>query len=74
MQFEFDREAVSMRLCEEIKKLGLSQQKLATLLGCDLRLIGVYLRGKSLPNIYYLTALHYAGCDVIYIMTGDRRA
>lgn len=74
MLFEYDRDAVSRRLVEEIRGLGLSYRKLAALFGCEETLIHRYLTGRSIPNHYYLTVLHYAGCDIIYILTGDRRA
>lgn len=71
---EFNRDAVTKRIGEELRKLGLSQRKLSILFGCDQRLIANYLSGRTVPSAYYLTVMHNAGCDIIYILTGDRRA
>lgn len=70
----FDRDAVSERLAEELHKLGMSQRKLGELFGCCQHLIYAYYKGRSIPGAYYLTLMHYAGCDIIYILTGERRA
>lgn len=69
---EFNRDAVRLRLGEELRKLGLSQRKLAALFGCDQRLVAGYLSGRTLPGAYYLTVMYNAGCDIIYILTGER--
>lgn len=74
IEVNFDRDAIAERLGEELHKLGLSQRKLADLFGCCPHLIYTYYQGKSLPNSYYLTLMHHAGCDIIYILTGERRA
>lgn len=74
IEVNFDRDAIGQRIGEELRKLGLSQHKIAKLFGCDQHLISYYCSGKTIPGAYYLTVMHNAGCDIIYILTGDRRA
>lgn len=74
MEYEFDRDAVSERLREELGKLGLRQSELAEKFGCNRRVISGYFKGVNIPNAYYLSVIHRCGCDIIYILTGERRA
>jgi hypothetical protein len=60
------------RLHEEIYKLGSSNKIAADKLNCDPELVGEWLRHNYMPSAYYLRNFHYAGCDVIYILTGER--
>jgi hypothetical protein len=60
------------RLCEELYKLGDSNKIAAQKLDCDPCLVGHWLRKDYIPSAYYLKNFHYAGCDVLYILTGER--
>ena len=62
------------RLCEEIYKLGESNKIAAQKLDVDPGLVGEWLRNGYMPSAYYFKNLYYAGCDIIYILTGERRA
>lgn len=66
--------AMHKRLCEEIYKLGESNKIAAEKLNCDPSLVGEWLRYGYMPSVYYFANFHRAGCDVIYILTGERRA
>lgn len=60
------------RLHEEIYKLGDSNGAAARKLNCDRELVGDWLRYDYMPSAHYLRNFHEAGCDVIYILTGER--
>ena len=64
--------AMHERLCEEIYKLGETNKIAAEKLGCNPDLVGMWLNREYMPSPYYLKNFHYAGCDVIYILTGER--
>lgn len=63
---------IAERTAEEISKLGNTPQKIANLLGCPTRLVRYWLDGIYTPSAYYLRRFHELGCDVIYILTGNR--
>ena len=60
------------RVAEEIYKLGDSNKSAALRIGCDRKIISDWIAGRSIPSAFYLKALHEAGCDIIYILTGKR--
>lgn len=60
------------RLCEEIFKLGDSNKAAAQKLGVEPGLVYEWLNHGYMPSAYYFKNFHYAGCDVIYILTGER--
>lgn len=60
------------RVAEEIFKLGGTNAEIARKLRCSKSSISDWITGKNIPNAYALKKLHYAGCDVIYILTGKR--
>lgn len=60
------------RLLEEINRLDISDAELSRKLGCSRTAINQWISGHTIPYAYYLAKLHYLGCDVIYILTGDR--
>lgn len=62
------------RLCEEIYRLGSTNAEAARKLNCDSTLVGEWLNNGYMPSAYYFKNFHYAGCDIIYILTGERRA
>lgn len=63
---------MSERVAEEIFKLGGTNAELARKLRCSKSSISAWICGDCIPNAYALKKLHYAGCDVIYILTGER--
>lgn len=60
------------RVAEEIYKLGDTNRAAARKIGCDPHAVSDWLAGKSTPSAYNLKRMHYAGCDIIYILTGER--
>lgn len=60
------------RVAEEIYKLGDTNRGAARKIGCDHHAISDWLSGRAVPSAYYLKAMHEAGMDVIYILTGER--
>jgi transcriptional regulator with XRE-family HTH domain len=72
IEVDFDRDAIAARIGEELRKLNLSQRKISELFGCNQHLVSNYFTGKTIPSAYYLTVMHHAGCDILYILTGER--
>lgn len=64
--------AMTPRLIEELYRLNLSDTELANTLHCSQTTIKQWISGHTVPYAFYLAKLHYLGCDVIYILTGDR--
>ena len=64
--------AMTPRLIEEIYRLGYSNTELSRAMGCSQTAIKQWITGDTIPYAYYLAKLHYLGCDVIYILTGER--
>ena len=60
------------RLREEIYKLGDSNKIAAQKLGVEAGLIYEWLNYGYMPSVYYFKNFYYAGCDIIYILTGER--
>lgn len=60
------------RVAEEIYKLGSSNKEAARKIGCGRKMITEWISGRNIPSAFYLKALHEAGCDVLYILTGKR--
>ena len=63
---------IGSRLCEERKRLGLSQQNLADSVGVDRRAIGRYEKGENVPGGAILASFAKLGANVHYILTGER--
>ena len=68
-KFDLD---IHIRLAEEIYKLDISNVELAKRLNCNPTNVRNWLSGANLPYAYYLAGFHRVGCDVIYILTGER--
>ena len=62
------------RVAEEIYKFGLNNTEMARKLGCHRNAVVDWLTGRSIPSAFHLNSMHLAGMDVIYILTGERRA
>lgn len=60
------------RLCEERKRLGLSQAAAAQLCGVSREMWGKYERGMAHPGCDIIAKFAAAGADVTYIITGRR--
>lgn len=63
---------IGLRLHEERRRLGYSQQHLARAGGVTAREQRQYEQGEDLPRADYLAALAAQGVDVVYVITGKR--
>lgn len=61
------------RLKEERQRLGFNQEGFAALAGVTRRPYAEWETGKTSPTAVQLQALHDAGADVLYIVTGQRQ-
>lgn len=61
------------RTAEELRKLGKSSYEIAKLIGCKYQLVGYWMREEGVPCAVYLKRLHEIGCDIMYIVTGERK-
>jgi len=60
------------RLKEERLRLGLTQDELAAQVGVSKRSYCAYESGDTSPSAKLLAALVGMGCDVAYLLTGER--
>lgn len=65
---------IGERLKEERDRLGLTQEHMAGRLNITQKTQGLYERGQRMPNAEYLAAMAALGCDVLYVLTGQRTA
>lgn len=65
-------EEIGARLQEERKRLGLTQDQAAELLGCSKRTQAGYEAGTSEAGMVYLSRAATIGFDVLYIATATR--
>jgi transcriptional regulator with XRE-family HTH domain len=65
---------VSVRLKEERKRLGLSQEQAAKALSVSTRTIYTYENAKAAPPISVLLTLAQLGADIMYIITGEHES
>ena len=63
---------ISIRLQEERKRLGLTQEAVAAQLGATKRSVINWEGGAALPGAEVLARYAAAGADVLYILTGQR--
>ncbi|MCW5650516.1 MAG: helix-turn-helix domain-containing protein [Ramlibacter sp.] len=63
---------ISLRLQEERKRLGLTQEALAEKLGATKRSVINWEGGAALPGAEILARYALERADVIYILTGER--
>jgi transcriptional regulator with XRE-family HTH domain len=63
--------SVGNRIREERKRLGLSQDAFAKIVGVHRRTQINYESGEREPDTAYLEAISKAGIDVSYVLTGD---
>jgi hypothetical protein len=62
------------RLCEEVYRLGDSTSEVAKKLNCHPNTLGQWLNHDYIPSAYFFKNFHEAGADILYILTGERRA
>jgi transcriptional regulator with XRE-family HTH domain len=60
------------RLAAERKRLGLTQEALATVMSVKRQAVYAYEAGKRVPDLAQLAALHRLGANVHFIVTGAR--
>lgn len=60
------------RTAEEVRKLGNNEYLIADKIHCPPNQIKHWLDCEFSPSAHSLKILHYAGCDVLYILTGQR--
>ena len=63
---------IGKRAAEEVYRVFKNYAKAARILGCHKRIFYDWNEGDT-PGGHYLAALHYHGCDVMYILTGVRQ-
>lgn len=63
---------IGERLKEERDRLGLTQEQMAGRLDVTQKTQGLYERGQRMPNAEYLAVMADLGCDVLYVLTGQR--
>lgn len=63
---------LGIRLREERKRLGLSQQQFGAIGGVEANAQGKYEHDERVPRCDYLVALEQNGVDVLYVLTGNR--
>ncbi|CDH30735.1 helix-turn-helix domain-containing protein [Xenorhabdus bovienii] len=63
---------IGFRLKEERNRLGLNQTDFASLAGHSRGAQACYERDEKIPGGAYLQKLAEHGCDVLYILTGNR--
>lgn len=63
---------IGERLKEERDRLGLTQEQMAGRLNVTQKTQGLYERGQRMPNAEYLAVMADFGCDVLYVLTGQR--
>lgn len=61
---------ISQRVIEELLKLGSTAQEIAPKVKCTPQLVWHYLNG-GIPGTIIMKRLHKAGCDILYIITGE---
>lgn len=65
---------IGLRLKQERERLGLSQAALGETCGVKKLAQFNYEKGERQPDALYLAALHRAGADVLFVLTGERTA
>ena len=63
---------ISLRLQEERKRLGFTQEAMAEKIGATKRSVINWEGGAALPGAEVLAKFAKAGADVLYILTGQR--
>ena len=62
------------RLLEEMWKLGNSYREISEKIGCHQATVTQWVNNGYTPSAYHFGNFHRAGMDIIYILTGERRA
>ena len=59
------------RLCQELWKLGDTNDEIAAKVGCGKSTIYQWVTHQYIPSGYHFANFHRAGMDIIYILTGE---
>lgn len=65
---------IGQRIRAERERIGLSQTELGAIGGVQKNAQHNYEAGKRAPDAFYLAGIARAGCDIPYILTGNRSA
>lgn len=65
---------MSRRLVEELYRISKTNTELCEKVGCSRTAVQKWINNGFIPSAYYFKKFHYAGCDIIYILTGERHA
>lgn len=60
------------RLREERERFEWNQEEIALKIDVTKQVQGLYERGQRAPSAEYLAAMASLGCDVLYVLTGQR--
>lgn len=71
---KFDAQALSSRLKEERKRLGLTQAEFGSAGGVGRATQCLYEAGERQPNAEYLAGISAIGCDLYFLISGERGA
>lgn len=63
---------ITKRVAEELFRLPGTNREIARKIGCHPDTIVAWETGRITPNAHSLAAMHRVGCDVMYILTGER--
>ena len=63
---------IGKRAAEEVYRVFNNYTNAARILGCYKRVFFAWNEGHT-PSGHFLAVLHAHGCDVMYILTGDRQ-
>ena len=63
---------IGQRMYEECLRLFPSNKKAAKAIGCDISTLKFWMNGSA-PSAIFLSRLNFAGGDVVYVLTGERR-
>lgn len=62
------------RLVQELWMVGPTYREIAEKIGCNQATVYQWITNSYMPSAYHFANFHRAGMDIIYILTGERRA
>lgn len=63
---------IGIRAAEEVRRIFPTVAEATRRMGVGRKIVYSWGQGGNVPGGFYLAKLHYAGADVIYILTGQR--
>ncbi|CDH30734.1 helix-turn-helix domain-containing protein [Xenorhabdus bovienii] len=63
---------IGSRITEERERLGLSQAEFASLMGYPCHIQASHERDEIMPEGSYLQEITKHGCDILYVITGNK--